>query len=592
MSRSCFFRLFRCVLVAGLLISTGTLVAQTQAPIPTDKPSQPADTQKDKSAQPAQNPKGQPEVDLLKRPLTEKQRKEQAKEFKKEVGEGYKKWLDQDVVYIITPEEREAFRKLATDEERDAFIESFWLRRDPTPDTEENEYREEHYRRIAYANEHFASGVPGWKTDRGRIFIMYGKPDEIDSHPSGGAYERPIEEGGGVTSTFPFEKWRYRYLEGVGQEIELEFVDTCGCNDYHLSIDRSEKDALKYVPGAGLTLYEQMGMANKSDRFNRGGLEQLGVGPFTGNLESDQFNRLETWAKVMRPPEVKFKDLEEVVTHKISVNLMPFDVRVDFVKVTGDTDLVPITVQLKNKDITFTEKEGISTGSVNIYGRVTNLTGRIVTTFEDTVQVQQPSELLPKVIDNASVYWKALPLRAGQRYKLDIVCKDVNGDRVGTWTRGIPAPAFSDDKLSASSLILADLLQKVATKDVGAGNFVIGSTKVRPRVEPANGAQPASFKRDQRLNFWMQVYSLGIDEQTKKPNATFNYQIVNVAHPEKPVVDVTETTAQMANPGEQVTLEKSLSLASLAPGTYRLTIKVNDEVAKQTISPTARFIVE
>src|SRR5947208_6216718 len=192
-----------------------------------------------------------------------------------------RKWLDEDVAYIISNEERTAFKALKTDEEREQFIEQFWLRRDPTPDTVENEFKEDHYGRIAYANERFASGIPGWKTDRGRIYIMYGKADEVESHPSGGQYERPMEEGGGSTSTFPFEQWRYRYLEGVGQEVIIEFVDTCMCGDYHMTMDRSEKDALLMTPNGGLTQYEQMGMSSKADRFTGGGLERLGKGPFS-----------------------------------------------------------------------------------------------------------------------------------------------------------------------------------------------------------------------------------------------------------------------------------------------------------------------
>ena len=217
------------------------------------------------------------QTDPLKRPIPEKQRKANAKALKIELSKTYRKWLDEDVRWIITDEERSAFMQLSNDEERDQFIEAFWQRRDPTPDTEENEFKEEHYRRIAYANEHFAAGIPGWKTDRGRMYIVFGPPDEIDSHPSGGSYERPMEEGGGETSTFPFETWRYRYLEGIGQEVIIEFVDSCMCGDYHMTMDRSEKDALKYTPNAGLTLYEQMGMANKADRFTNGGLEQLGA---------------------------------------------------------------------------------------------------------------------------------------------------------------------------------------------------------------------------------------------------------------------------------------------------------------------------
>ncbi len=585
MSRSGVSRTFLISALFSLLVFTGTLVAQTS-----NSPSKDATSAQAQPGQQSENSaQAQQEQDPLKRPLTEKQRKQQEKALRQELSKTYRKWLDEDVRWIITDDERSAFMKLATDEERDKFIENFWLRRDPTPDTEENEYKEEHYRRIAYANEHFSAGIPGWKTDRGRIYIMWGKPDEIDSHPSGGAYERPIEEGGGSTSTYPFETWRYRYLEGVGQEVILEFVDTCMCNDYHMTIDRSEKDALLNVPGAGLTMYEAMGMANKADRFSGGGLERLGRGPMSDTQSSDEFNRLELMSKVFRPPEVKFKDLEEVVTHKISVNLLPFDVRADFLKVTSDTDLVPVTIQVRNKDVTFVDKEGVQRGTINIFGRVTSITGRVAQTFEDTVQVDVPSDLLPKTLENQSVYWKALPLKPGL-YKLDVVLKDVNGDRVGTWTRSIRVPEFSDDKLMSSSLIVADQMEKVAAKNVGSGNFVIGSTKVRPRVEPSNG-QPAVFKRGQNVNFWMQVYNLGVDQQTHKPNATFDYEIVNAAS-NKPVVHETESTQQMTNPGEQVTLAKTLALAPFPPGVYRITIKVNDAVNKQVISPSARFAVE
>lgn len=526
--------------------------------------------------------------DLRKRPLSEKQVKDQAKQLKKELKGAYKTWVDQDVRWIITEEELSAFRQLSNDEERDQFIEQFWLRRDPTPDTIENETKEEHYRRIAYANEHFAAGIPGWKTDRGMIYIKFGAPDQIDSHPSGGSYQRPLSEGGGTTSVYPFEVWRYRYLEALGkQEVEIEFVDQCGCNAYQIEIDRSKKDALLNVPGAGLTFYEEMGMASKTDRFT-GGFERLGVGPMQEN-QSRQFDQLQLLAGLHKAPPVKFKDLQEVVTSKIRYNLMPFDVRADFVRVTADTVLVPVTVQVKNKDVTFNNRDGISRGTVNIFGRVSTLTGRTAQTFEDTVSVDVPAELLPKTLENASVYWKALPLRPGM-YRMDVVVKDVNGDRIGTWSRSIRVPTYDEEKLAASSLILADMMEKVPTKNIGSGNFVIGTTKVRPRVEPADG-KPAAFKRNQNVNFWMQVYNLGIDDTTKRPSATVEYEVVNVAD-NKPVVKVEETTAQMGNVGEQLTLEKTLPLNGLQPGTYQVTIKVNDKISKQTIAPTAKFVVE
>jgi GWxTD domain-containing protein len=533
--------------------------------------------------------KASPDVDPLKRPLTDKQKKQNSKSLKIELSKTYKKWLDEDVRWIITDEEQKAFKLLSNDEERDQFIEAFWQRRDPTPDTIENEFKEEHYRRMAYANEHFAAGIPGWKSDRGRIYIMYGPADEIESHPSGGSYERPMEEGGGETSTFPFEDWRYRYLEGVGQEVIIEFVDTCMCGDYHMTMDRSEKDALLNTPNAGLTLYEQMGMASKADRFSGGGLERLGTGPFSSQNQTKQFDRLEQFYKLQKPPAVKFKDLEEVVSHKINVNMMPFDVRTDFVRVTGDTVLVPVTVQVKNRDVTFVNKDGIQRGTVNIFIRVTTLTGKIVQTDENTVQVDVPAELLPKVTENSSVYWKALPLRPNL-YRIDVAVKDLNGDRSGLWSSRLQVPSYDDDRLSSSSLIVADVMAPVSTKEIGTGQFVIGNTKVRPRVGSANG-KPVVFKRNQKVYFWMQVYNLGTDDKTHKPSATVEYNVINAAT-NKAVIHTVESTEQMGNIGDQVTLEKPLSASSLEPGVYRIQIKVNDNISKQMVDPSATFAVE
>src|ERR1700683_3961191 len=247
--------------------------------------------------------------DTNAKPLTEKQRKAKEKKAREELATPYKKWLNEDVAYIITDEERAAFKATNNDEEREQFIEQFWLRRDPTPDTEENEFKEEHYRRIAYANEHYASGIPGWKTDRGRIYIIYGPPDEIESHASGGTYERPMEEGGGETSTYPFEQWRYRYLEGIGTNIIIEFVDPSMSGEYHMTMDPSEKEALLSVPGAGLTLMEQMGLSTKTQRFQNTDGTHLGQA-FGGTPESmNEFTRLEQYANLQKPPKVKFKDL-------------------------------------------------------------------------------------------------------------------------------------------------------------------------------------------------------------------------------------------------------------------------------------------
>lgn len=528
--------------------------------------------------------------DPLKRRLSDRQERERQKAVKGELKGQYKTWLDQDVRWIITDEEAKAFKTLSNDEERDQFIEQFWQRRNPNPDSPENEFRDEHYARIAYANEHFAAGKPGWMTDRGHIYIAFGKPDSIDSHPSGGNYERPMEEGGGNTSTFPFEVWHYRYLASVGDNIDIEFVDSCMCGDYHATIDRSEKDALKHTPGAGMTMYEEMGQATKADRFKGGGLEQLGNGPMASQQQSKQFDRLETYSKLFAPPPVKFADLDKFLSSAKVLNGPPFvfDVRTDYVKLTNDTVMVPLTLQIRNGDMTYKTQQGDSSAVVNIMGRVSNITGRIVQSFEDTVKVETPSDLLARTKDNLSVYWKALPLPPG-RYKVEIAIKDANNpEHVGTWKRSVDVPKYDDDVLASSSLILASEMNRVPTKDVGAGNFVIGNTHVVPRVPPTIST-PVTFHRAQNLNFWMQVYNLGIGDD-KKNSATIDYQILDLAT-NKQILGAQETAAKLNPNADQLTLEKTMPLASLAPGRYQVVIKVNDGISKHQLAESAPFNV-
>ncbi|MGI4828473.1 MAG: GWxTD domain-containing protein [Janthinobacterium lividum] len=528
--------------------------------------------------------------DPLKRRLSDHEEVQRRKAIRNELSPEDKKWLSEDVRWIITDEEAHAFKNLSNEEERQQFIELFWQRRNPNPDSPENEFRDEHYARIAYTNEHFAAGKPGWMTDRGHIYIAFGKPDSIDSHPSGGNYERPMEEGGGSTSTFPFETWHYRYLAGVGDNIDIEFVDTCMCGDYHATIDRSEKDALKHTPGAGQTLYESMGKAKQADRMS-GGLEQLGPGPMSSSQQSKQFDRLDTFAKLMAPPKVKFADLDEFLSSEKILSGPPFlfDVRTDYVKLTNDTVLVPVTLQLRNGDITYKTKDGDANGVVNILGRVSNINHRIVQTFEDTVKVETPADLLDRTKTNSSVYWKALPLAPG-RYKLEIAIKDVNNpEHVGTWKRSVDVPKFDDDRLGHSSLILADQMERVPSKDVGTGNFVIGNTKLRPRVS-STISTPVVFHRGQNLNFWMQVYNLGIGDN-KRNDATIEYQVLDLAA-NKQILESQETAAKLNPNADQLTLEKTMPLGSLQPGRYQVVIKINDVVSKQQIAESAPFVIE
>ncbi len=561
-----------------VFISLGTLLSAQNPPASSQTP--PSST----TATPAKR-------ETVAKPMTDKERKKKEAQLKKELETPYKRWLNEEVVYIITDEEKKVFKSLATDDEREQFIEQFWLRRDPTPDTEENEYREEHYRRIAYANDRFASGIPGWKTDRGRIYIEYGPADEVDSHPSGGTYERPFEEGGGSTSTYPFEQWRYRYIEGVGTNIILEFVDTTMSGEYHLTMDPSEKDALLYVPGAGLTMAEQMGLSDKNARFQRTDGTHLGTGSMPLPESMNEFTRLEQYAKIFKPPAIKYHDLEAVVSSSIKYNLLPMKVLVDYIPLTGSAVLTQITIQFDVKDMQFKDKDNASTATINIYGRMSTISRRPLAPFEDVVTVTQPTEMLQQLIAASPhrIYQKTVPMQPGH-YRLNIAAKDVVGGNTGTYEMRLDVPHMDDDVLSASSLILADQLEKVPTKSIGQGFFVIGSSKVRPRMDK-------TFSRKEKMGIYMQLYNFDADEKTHKPDGTIDYEIVRADTPKdapvQKVFEFSEDVKTVQGGASEVIIEKLLPLAELEPGNYKLTIKATDKLRSpnQSITSSETFAV-
>jgi GWxTD domain-containing protein len=512
--------------------------------------------------------------------------KSQQKKLYGELGDPYRVWLDNDVPYIITDPERETFLKLSTNEEREQFIENFWLRRDPTPDTPENEFKEEHFRRIAYANEHFASGMPGWKTDRGRIYVIWGKPDDLEQHPSGGQYNRTPEEGGGNTSTYPFEIWTYHYLEGIGPNIKIEFVDKSGTNEYRLTTDPGEKDALLYVPGAGLSELEQYGMASKNQRFQQSNGTTLPISEFSYNTgELDEFARLEQSAKVFVAPPVKFKSLEELVTARIVRNQLPFDYGFSFLKITSDTVMVPITIELNNRAMTFEEKDGVHLGKLNLYARISTIGGRVVQIFEDTIDRDFPESLFQQSLTKKSIYGKTIPLRPGL-YRLDIVLKDVHSGNTGVVSTALRVPLFDSEKMDSSTLILADSIEKVPPKQIGIGQFVLGDVKVRPELHQ-------EFLAEQKMGIYMQVYNLKIDPDTHKSNIVAHFRITT-AKGDQTIVDMTENSEEFKQFGDQLTIETQITLhqADFAPGKYKLEISVEDKNGKQNLVRSQEFTVK
>ncbi len=502
------------------------------------------------------------------------------KRSREEGRDHFKKWLDEDVVYIISDQERAVFDKLTTAVEKENFVEQFWFRRDPDPTTAVNEAKEEHYRRIAYANSHFKSGIPGWKTDRGRVYITHGPPDSVETYPTGGTYQRPIYEGGGFTSTHPFELWRYHSIEGVGQDVELEFVDSVGGGEYRLALSPDEKDALLHVPGLGRTLDESLGLASKADRpvFSQNQRALM----TTMRAKDSPFDRYETYSRVQAPAIVKYKDLKEIVNVNIAYSDLPMQIREDYFRLNERQVLVPITVQLANHDLTYKEDAGVHVARVAVYGVVTSINNRIVTEFEDELVSAYPPADFQNGLSANSVYQRILPLDGEMRYKIDLVVKDVGSGRVGVTRRALTPPTYKEEALAVSSLLLSTDMRRLPEIPDGNPMFVLGDIKIHPALGDR-------FQAGAPVGVYFQLYNAGFDQTTLTPSLQFRYRLLNDRN--EVVLEQTDNEGKsvLSVSDRRVVVVKPLPVTALPPGRYRLEVLVHDAVSDQDLAVSSNF---
>ncbi len=491
----------------------------------------------------------------------------------------FQKWLAEDVRYIVTPQERSVFLKLTTDEERERFIESFWQRRDPDPQTAWNEFKEEHYRRIAYANETFHSGRDGWRTDRGRIHIVFGPPTSIERHPTGGTYLRPMEEGGGMTTTHPFERWFYNHLDDVGTGIEVEFVDPTGTGDYRIALRDTEKDAL-LMTGGGETFFESMGLESRAGRIRSAELMRpAGLkGDSFGGQGTNPFLRLERYVQLQRPPRFKFEDLRALVETNLQYDQVPFEHTYHLFRYTDDLLLAPVTIAIDNRHLTFIGAPPLERATVNVYGRLQALTGNIVYEFEDVVQSDRSSGRRA----DRSLYQRYLPAKPGH-YKLTLIIQDVESEKLGTSQSLVEIGKLPRNQLHTSSLVLADWIGPHAQDEFVPDPFV---TTGRLKVYPNVGGR---FSTGHPLGMYVEVYGMEIDQAQQRPRVIVTCQIADA----------------LGNLLDQKTLQEravvfdgsKLIVSMLWPentfptGEYLLKVTVEDQISHQTTSTEAPFRV-
>ncbi len=516
-------------------------------------------------------------------------RRDSGKLAQEEAVDYYGKWLNEDVVYIITPEERKVFEGLTTPEEKERFIEQFWLRRDPDRTTKVNEFKEEHYRRIAYANENFTSGIEGWRSDRGRIYIIQGPADEVKSFTAGHHLNRDYSEGGGSTRTYPYEVWRYRHIDGLGDDVELEFVDKTFSGSFQLAVTPWDKDLLLNTPGSGLTIAEMYGSATRADHpFHNWSVqhqdEYPGLAPRSGNRP---FERMERYFKSQRPQQIKYDDLKEVVQVSLNYDELPFQVREDYIRLNEAQTVVPITLEWRNKDLTFSPvpETNSSQAKIAVYGIVTGLSNEVITEFDDDVVSSYGPEQKNLITQGSSMYQKVLSLEAGNRYKLTLVTKDLNANRTGVKDLGLILPKFDRQGLTLSPVILSNFVRRLEGPDLEKDNlmFVLGDLWIRPSVD-------REFQQGQDMGIYVQAYNAALDSQTMQPNLEITYHLEGADDVELNLDDRSGKAVDYFS-AQRVVLLKILRLSELPPGKYSLVVDVLDRITGAKASVRERFSI-
>ncbi|MEW5899865.1 MAG: GWxTD domain-containing protein [Acidobacteriota bacterium] len=334
----------------------------------------------------------------------------------------YKKWLEEDVVYLISPLERQVFKKLASDRERDIFIEAFWKQRDPTPGTPENEFKTEHFRRVNHVNRYFGrqSPLPGWKTDRGRIYIILGEPNDVQKFES-------------AQQTYPAEVWFYQGKTDAGLPpgFNLVFFKEHGSGDYKLY--SPTRDGPQALLTAYLGAPDNITAAYRKLKEVEPGLAQVSLSLIPGE-ESTNFGRPSLSSDILLqkvdslPKKLvrdayahKFLQYKDIVEVEYSANYMDSDSLVKILRVSPSVFCVYYSVEPAKLSVN--QYGNKYSTSLSLNGLVKDRTGKIIHQFDKTLAIEFEEEELRRIRQQPYAIRDAFPLIPGS-YELSVLLKN------------------------------------------------------------------------------------------------------------------------------------------------------------------------
>ncbi len=378
--------------------------------------------------------------------------------LQKDLPQFYKDWLAKDVIYIITPKEKEVFLELRTEKERDIFVQAFWKQRDPTPGTPANEFKEEHYRRISYANEHFGreTSRPGWMTDRGKIYILLGPPQDISAF-----------EGG--TFVHPVTIWSYQGKPeyGLPSYFDIAFYKRRGMGEYILyspTLDGPMSLLINYRgdPIDVSSAYQQLRkynvrLAEVSLSLIPGESLSFGQPSLASDMLIGQLSSLPekvvdaTYAEAL----LKFKDVIEV---EYTANYIGSESLASVIQDDSGIFFVHYSVQPDKLSVLSDDKDFRLDFDLN--GIVTDLNGNLVFQYDRTFPLQFTAGQIQDIGKTAVVIQDAIPLVPGE-YKFSLLMKNTASKEFTSFEKMITIPDTSSSGFGISPLLLGYKIEKI-----------------------------------------------------------------------------------------------------------------------------------
>ena len=494
-----------------------------------------------------------------------------------ELEAALKKWIRDYVRYIITDKEKGEWKNLADNKAKVAFIEMFWARRDPTPETPENEYRDDYLQRWGYVLENFSAGKPGWRTDRGRIYLMLGPPSSIQRNPMGrDATERPSEV------------WTYNSINNskLPASVDVSFVDFMGYGDYEIVTDLDRTARFNSAFGISMNNLDAYGLRRIGDLRDYEDVispmweESRIMQPAT--LSSQLFDLQQELALIAETPKLSVRSLQAEIRTEIATGDLSFNADAQAFKAEGGSAFLPVTLSIPLSNVSYQESETRRDYQVELYARVHG--DNASDSLEDSLQISLPNETLAEQGDADYVYqfWFYVP--PGD-YRLSVTLRDKLSGTVGNHQQELSVPEFAGESLSLSDVMIADSITRVPANEITQRNAAAAFRFADLRVVPNVGKRIPIGRKSFFVYF--HVYNFASDPESGDARLSVRYFVYRNGE----LMSKTPDFPIRKRYADTTAVQSEFPLSNFQPGDYRLLAEVTDEVSGSVAKGECAFSI-